>query len=613
MKHCCKTVVFATTVIMVLSTQCMNPAQHTGNGSDVGNGMITGLIYGPDGKTAAVGAKVYLRRKQSLADTMGVLAKKSAAADTATAITDENGTFVIDAVDTGVYVIESSDLNNNLAFKDSVFISGPDTTITVPPDTLKPAGALKGAIRLSEGGDPRKVFVLAFGIDRFARVNEDGSFRFTMLAEGKYDLRIIASLDDYGVLDTLNIPVNSADTTNLDTIELPFTGIPTPKEISVSYDTMNQIVTLSWSKVDVAIVNGYYVYRRNVDSNTVLSRINTSPLIDTVYRDSTGIQDLTYEYRVSAIDKNATEGVKSAGVSVKVIPLYSFINGWGSPQSAGNHFNSPSSITMDSSGNLFIADRGLDHIVKYDTAGQLLLTIGSNGSDSGKFQAPWDIEVDHNKQIFVADYGNGRIQRFDATNHVNLIIPCDSAFIGFSAKPRHLQIDSSGNIYAIVIRGDAEADFAYQALVVYDALGVFISSTNIAPLIQNKLSQDFLIHKGIIYISATSDLYTFTMTLSALNHIHDVRYPMTIAKNSLLYCGGSNIIGFYKDGPIKVMDLSGNFIARFGKQPDYSAAQTTWTTTTDASLSGLVVDAQYNVYTLESSGTFYAIKKFKRN
>jgi hypothetical protein len=198
-------------------------------------------------------------------------------------------------------------------------VTNSDSTVTLPPDTLKPAGSIKGVIRLSEGGDPRKVFVLAFGIDRFARVEEDGSFRFTTLAEAEYDLRIISSIDHYGVLDTVNIPVISADTTNLDTLELPYTGNPTVKGLSLTYDTLKQIVTLTWNQADTGLVNGYNVYRQHVDSGLV--QLNAAVVTDTVFRDSTAVQDNSYTYQVKAVDKNGNEGMLDERAAVTIDPV----------------------------------------------------------------------------------------------------------------------------------------------------------------------------------------------------------------------------------------------------------------------------------------------------
>jgi hypothetical protein len=94
-------------------------------------------------------------------------------------------------------------------------------------------------------------------------------------------------------------------------------GIPIPWGLWISYDTLKQIATLRWFKEDTNIVKSYNIYERDVDSNTVLTRINASPVIDTIYYDSTGISGITYEYRVAAVDSSGHEGVKSAGASVK--------------------------------------------------------------------------------------------------------------------------------------------------------------------------------------------------------------------------------------------------------------------------------------------------------
>jgi hypothetical protein len=394
----------------LLVAKCGGPTQTTGNSSQTPNAVV-GTLFGPDGHTPAAGVAVHIRSKKTLADTAGLaLAKKLAVlAATDSVVTDSAGQYAFDTtLDTGTYVIEATN-GNNAALIDSVAVKTKTTTDTLAPDTLKPAGALKGVIKLSEGGDPRKVFVLAFGIDRFARVNADGSFKFSNLAEAKYDLRLISSLDNYGVLDTNAIPVISADTTNLDTISLPFTGIPTPKNVTIAYDTLKQIVTLNWNKADPTLVTGYYVYRRNVDSNTVLTRINTSPITDTLYRDSTGIQDQTYEYRVSAIDKNATEGTKSAGVSIIIAVPFTFSFSFGSQGTTGSFINQHG-ICFGHDSLILIADKQNSMIKVFDTAGVFLYQF----SDSSQV---WDIAVSDSGYVFTTDVDFSRIKEFDLQGH----------------------------------------------------------------------------------------------------------------------------------------------------------------------------------------------------
>lgn len=271
---------------------------YSGTGSETGN-AIAGFLYETNGKTPAKDVPVSIRLQSTLADT-SILGVPKRCADTATVTTDSNGYFFFDStLDTGTYVIEADNGNNELALIDSIRVTNQDSTIIVS-DTLKPAGAIKGIVFLSQGGDQRKVFILAFGIDRFARVETDGSFRFTNLAEGSYDLRLISSLDDYGVRDTNGISVHAGDTTDLDTLALPFEGIPSPDTFSILYDTLNQTVILSWSPCDTGLIDGYNVYRAVKGNNFTL--ITETPLPETAvsFIDATVQVETVYEYRITS-------------------------------------------------------------------------------------------------------------------------------------------------------------------------------------------------------------------------------------------------------------------------------------------------------------------------
>jgi hypothetical protein len=524
-------------VAVLLALDCTHSTQTTGNGSGTGNAAIVGTLYLPDGHTPAAGVRVHIRPEKTLADTAGTaLAKKLAVlAATDSVVTDSAGQYAFDTtLDTGTYVIEATN-GNNAALIDSVAVKTKTTTDTLAPDTLKPAGALKGVIKLSEGGDPRKVFVLAFGIDRFARVNADGSFKFSGLAEAQYDLRLISSLDNYGVLDTNAIPVASADTTNLDTISLPFTGIPTPKNVRIAYDTLKQIVTVTWSKPDTALAKGFYVYRRNVDSNTVLARINTSPITDTLYRDSTGIQDQTYEYHISAIDKNATEGTKSAGVSVKVVSAFRLI------KTITLSGADPFRIAVAKDSTIFIAYRS-DNIIKvYNQTGDSINAFGQ-----GIFSQPYGIALDSQINVYVAD-PNGKIVKFSKD--------------GITLRE-----------WAIEAPTDIEIDNNDKIFVVYSnatKLGVLDSSGNIvdSSLLSNQTGNLSLDETGNIYLIDQG-----TSSINVYNSNLDVTATVTVVPSNMLKAVNSSHLYFIKPkqiGPndvddIFITDKTGLLVAKWG-------------------------------------------------
>lgn len=406
-------VVISVTVFIHCSTNNI-----TGNGTLTGNPTVTGFLYESDGKTPARNAVVSIRLHTVLADTSGFGLSKRLA-DTATVTTDDNGMFVFDStLDTGLYVIEANQGDTSLAWIDSVHVTDVDSTVEVE-DTLKPAGSITGTIYLSEGGDPRKVFVLAFGLNRFTMPDTSGRFTFDSLAEAEYDLRIISSLDDYGVLDTFGVPVMSEQVTDLDTLRLPFTGIPTVKGLTLSYDTLKQIVTLTWNQADTSLVSGYNVYRRNVDSNTVLKQINTSPITDTIYKDSSGTQDQTYEYRVAAVDQRETEGTKSAADQIQIVSSFRLLQEIGSAGIGDGQFSSINGIAVDSSGNVFVADRiaahpGTVRIQKFDSNGVFLKKWGGTASkDTGQFNGVRELSIYKDSLLYVTDPGNGRILVFN--------------------------------------------------------------------------------------------------------------------------------------------------------------------------------------------------------
>ncbi|MBI2787228.1 MAG: hypothetical protein HYX59_00970 [Elusimicrobia bacterium] len=91
--------------------------------------------------------------------------------------------------------------------------------------------------------------------------------------------------------------------------------------------------------------------------------------------------------------------------------------------SGGLTFKTPQGLALDAAGNLYVADRDLDRVVKLSPNGQtLLLQLGKtdgqgrpkSGSGAGELRHPFDVAVDGNGDIYVADSGNRRVQVFDS-------------------------------------------------------------------------------------------------------------------------------------------------------------------------------------------------------
>jgi len=83
------------------------------------------------------------------------------------------------------------------------------------------------------------------------------------------------------------------------------------------------------------------------------------------------------------------------------------------------HFNRPSDVVTAPNGDIFVADgHGGDdsnaRIVKFTRDGTFVKAWGQKGSGPGEFDAPHSMTIDSRGRIFVADRANSRIQIFDS-------------------------------------------------------------------------------------------------------------------------------------------------------------------------------------------------------
>jgi uncharacterized protein (TIGR03663 family) len=81
--------------------------------------------------------------------------------------------------------------------------------------------------------------------------------------------------------------------------------------------------------------------------------------------------------------------------------------------------NAPRNMVIGKDGSIYVADTGNSRIVKYNSKGELIANWGSRTPDGqtppapGTFVEPWGISMDSNGNVLVADTWNHRIQKFD--------------------------------------------------------------------------------------------------------------------------------------------------------------------------------------------------------
>jgi len=134
-------------------------------------------------------------------------------------------------------------------------------------------------------------------------------------------------------------------------------------------------------------------------------------------------------------------------------------------QATSATFNSPSSVAVDSSGNLFIADTTNERVRKVSASGIVTTVAGTPNNhfsgDGGPATAAWlwspnGVAVDSSGNIFFADTNNRRIRKVTPGGIVTTI--AGNGELGFSGDggpatqaplgtPSAVAVDSSGNVF----------------------------------------------------------------------------------------------------------------------------------------------------------------------
>jgi DNA-binding beta-propeller fold protein YncE len=124
-----------------------------------------------------------------------------------------------------------------------------------------------------------------------------------------------------------------------------------------------------------------------------------------------------------------------------------FVDEWGAPGSGPGQFAFPSSVAIDASGTVYVADSENDRIQRFTEGGAVLGTWGTTGTGPGQFSTPEAIAVDASGNVYVVDKGNHRVQKFSTTGTVVSQWGSQGSGVGQLEAPEGIATDAAGNVY----------------------------------------------------------------------------------------------------------------------------------------------------------------------
>ena len=117
----------------------------------------------------------------------------------------------------------------------------------------------------------------------------------------------------------------------------------------------------------------------------------------------------------------------------------------------------PLGMSVDSSGNLWVADTGRWRIEKFNAAGEYVSQFGEFGHEPGQFWIPRDVDVDAEGHVWVVDAGNMNVQEFKSSGELIREWGNQGTKPGEIYAPRGIAVDAEGNVWVT-----AEGQYALQ-------------------------------------------------------------------------------------------------------------------------------------------------------
>ncbi|MEK2646582.1 6-bladed beta-propeller [Bdellovibrio sp. BCCA] len=159
-----------------------------------------------------------------------------------------------------------------------------------------------------------------------------------------------------------------------------------------------------------------------------------------------------------------------AGNSYKVFDRNgNFQSKVGSSGFANGQLDSPTDLTIDKNGLIYIADCGNNRVQVFNPNGTFNKNIGLGwGTGDGQIKCPYGLYVDDSLNVFVTDYNNHRVQKFNSSGTFSMKFGVAGNGVGQLQQPARVSVDSLGNIYI--------SEASRKEIIKFSSTGTYIAT-----------------------------------------------------------------------------------------------------------------------------------------
>ncbi len=227
-----------------------------------------------------------------------------------------------------------------------------------------------------------------------------GNYSFNEVANGNYT--ITPSKNGYTFSAPISVSINNANITGQN---FTFSALSSSKAITAfSLNGVVGVIDEAEKTISVIMPSGTNVTNLIATFTTTGTSVNIGSIIQ-----SSGTTENDFNSPVTYTVTAADTSTQDYKVTVTTAASgYQYVTQWGSYGSGNGQFNDPTSIAVDASGNVYVADSGNHLIQKFSSSGTFITQWGSDVTEYWKTLEYnirfYGLAVDASGNGYVADF-----------------------------------------------------------------------------------------------------------------------------------------------------------------------------------------------------------------